>query len=407
MDGVAPNCLEGVKVLDLTQFEAGPSCTETLAWLGAEVVKVENPKAGEPGRTLGSGPKAVADSYYFMIYNANKKSVTIDLKSERGLALVKEMAGRADVFVENFAPGAIERLGLGWEVLHALHPRLIYGQVKGFGSGSPYEKNLAFDMIAQACGGTMAITGERDGPPCKPGPTLGDTSTGMLLAIGILGALYQRHTTGKGRRVQVAMQDAQLQYSRGAFIQHARTGEPAMRNGAKSLAGSMAPAGIYPCKPGGPNDYVYLFTSPANPQHWQRLLEVIGHAALIDDPRFATREARAQHEAEIEALLTEWTLRHDKHEAMRLVGAAGVPAGAVLDTGDLLAEPSFAERGIIQIMQHPAGTLQMPAFPVRFDGAPSPVKPSPPLGEHTRQVFCEWLGMSEGDVAALHEEGVV
>ncbi|HUC72346.1 MAG TPA: CoA transferase [Stellaceae bacterium] len=407
MNGIAPNCLEGIRVLDLTQFEAGTSCTETLAWLGAEVVKVENPKGGEAGRTLGSGPAPGADSYYFMIYNANKKSVAIDLKSERGLSLVKEMAGKADVFVENFAPGAIERLGLGWEVLHALNPRLVYGQVKGFGTGTPYENNLAFDMIAQACGGTMAITGEREGRPCKPGPTLGDTGTGMLLAIGILGALFQRGTTGTGRRVQVAMQDAQLQYSRGAFIQHARTGEPAMRNGAKSLAGGPAPAGIYPCKPGGPNDYVYLFTSPGNPQHWRRLLEVIGHADLIDDPRFATREARAEHEAEIDALLTEWTMRHDKHEAMRLVGAAGVPAGAVFDTGDLLAEPSFAERGIIQTMRHPSGTLAMPAFPVRFDGATAPVNPSPLLGEHTAEVFGDWLGIGAGDLEALREKGVV
>ena len=262
-------------------------------------------------------------------------------------------------------------------------------------------------MIAQACGGTMAITGERDGRPCKPGPTLGDTGTGMLLTIGILGALFQRQRTGEGRRVQVAMQDAQLQYSRGAFIQHARTGEPAMRNGAKSLAGGMAPAGIYPCKPGGPNDYVYLFASPANPQHWRRLLAAIGHEELIDDPRFATPEARSRHEAEIEAMLTQWTMRHDKHEAMRLVGAAGVPAGAVLDTGDLLAEPSFAERGIIQTMQHPAGALAMPAFPVRFDGAPAPVEPSPLLGQHTREVFGDWLGMSEGDVEGLRRDGVV
>jgi formyl-CoA transferase len=407
MDGIAPNCLDGVRVLDLTQFEAGPSCTETLAWLGAEVVKVENPKAGEPGRTLGSGPAPGTDSYYFMIYNANKKSVTVDLKSERGLALVKELAGHADVFVENFAPGAIERLGLGWEVLHALNPRLVYGQVKGFGTGSPYEQNLAFDMIAQACGGTMAITGERDGRPCKPGPTLGDTGTGMLLAIGVLGALFQRQATGTGRLVQVAMQDAQMQYSRGAFIQHARTGEPAMRNGAKSLAGGMAPAGIYPCKPGGPNDFVYLFASPANPQHWRRLLGAIGREELIDDPRFATPEARSRHEAAIEAMLTEWTMRHDKHEAMRLVGAAGVPAGAVLDTGDLLAEPSFAERGMIQTMQHPSGNLQMPAFPVRFDGAPAPVEPSPLLGQHTNEVFGQWLGMSPGEVDGLHRQGIV
>src|SRR6266481_6888645 len=159
----APNCLTGVRVLDLTQFEAGPTCTEVLAQLGAEVVKVENPRGGEPGRVLGSGPRPGADAYYFMIYNANKKSATVDLKSERGLQLVMEMAKRADVFVENFAPGAIERLGLGWEVLHALNPRLVYAQVKGFGEGSPHERNLAFDMIAQASGGTMAVTGERDG----------------------------------------------------------------------------------------------------------------------------------------------------------------------------------------------------------------------------------------------------
>jgi crotonobetainyl-CoA:carnitine CoA-transferase CaiB-like acyl-CoA transferase len=407
MDAIAPNCLDGIRVLDLTQFEAGPSCTETLAWLGAEVVKVENPNGGEAGRALGSGPQAGADSYYFMIYNANKKSVTVNLKSERGLALVKDMAARADVFVENFAPGAIERLGLGWEPLHALNPRLVYGRVKGFGDGSPYQNNLAFDMIAQACGGTMAITGERGGRPCKPGPTLGDTGTGMLLAIGVLGALFQRHQTGTGRRVEIAMQDAQLQYTRSAFIQHARTGQPAMRNGAKSLAGGMAPADIYPCRPGGANDYVYVFTSPGNDEHWRRLLTVIGHEQMIQDPRFATREARARHEAEIDAMVAEWTRRHDKHEAMRLLGAAGVPAGAVFDSGDLLAEPSFAERGIIQTMQHPAGPLAMPAFPVRFDGAPAPVKPSPLLGEHTAEVFGDWLEMSPADIDALRQAGVI
>ena len=191
MDGIEPNCLEGIRVLDLTQFEAGTSCTETLAWLGAEVVKVENPKGGEAGRSLGSGPAPGADSYYFMIYNANKKSVTVNLKSERGLALVKEMAKKADIFAENFAPGAIERLGLGWDELHKLNPRLVYAQVKGFGSGTPYENNLAFDMIAQACGGNMAITGERDGPPrqARPDPrrhrdrdAIGDRRSGRLVS---------------------------------------------------------------------------------------------------------------------------------------------------------------------------------------------------------------------------------
>src|SRR6516225_8019993 len=166
--GVVPNCLDGVRVLDLSQFEAGPSCTEALAWLGAEVVKVENPRGGEPGRVLGSGPKPDADGYYFMIYNANKKSTTVNLKSERGLALVKEMAKQADVFVENFSPGAIERLGLGYDVVSALNPRIVYAQVKGFGEGSPDEKGLCFDPIAQAVGGAMSITGEPGGRPIKP-----------------------------------------------------------------------------------------------------------------------------------------------------------------------------------------------------------------------------------------------
>jgi formyl-CoA transferase len=180
-----------------------------------------------------------------------------------------------------------------------------------------------------------------------------------------------------------------------------------MRNGAKSLAGGMAPAGIYPCKPGGPNDYVYVFTSPANPEHWQRLLKVIGREDLIDDPRFATREARGQHEAEIDRIVSDWTRQHDKHEAMHLIGGAGVPAGAVLDTGDLLGEPSFARRGIIQTMRHPNGELRMPTFPVRFDGATAPVKPAPLLGEHTSGVIGEWLGISAADVEGLRRDGIV
>src|SRR5580658_10917107 len=231
MDGTgAPlKCLAGVKVLDLTQFEAGPSCTEALAWLGAEVVKVENPGGGDPGRALGG--KAGMDDPYFLLFNANKKSITVNLKDPKGLQLVKDLAKQADVMVENFAPGAIERLGLGYDVIKAINPSIIYCQVKGFGEGSPYEKNLAFDMIAQACGGTMSITGEPDGPPIKPGPSLGDTGTGMTMAISILGALYERRATGRGRRLQVAMQDAMLHYIRIAFQAQAASGQAARRNG--------------------------------------------------------------------------------------------------------------------------------------------------------------------------------
>jgi crotonobetainyl-CoA:carnitine CoA-transferase CaiB-like acyl-CoA transferase len=403
----APNCLTGIRILDLTQFEAGPTCTEVLGQLGAEVVKVENPRGGEPGRILGTGPKPGSDAYYFMIYNANKKSVTVNLKSPRGVALVKEMATRADVFIENMAPGTIEKLGLGWDELHKLNPRLIYAQVKGFGEGSPYEKNLAFDMIAQACGGTMAITGQRDGPPTKPGPSLGDTGTGMLMAISVLAALYQRTMTGQGRHLQVAMQDAQLNYIRGSFMMHARTGQPPGRNGAKSAFGGPPPADIYPCKPGGPNDWAYVFCSHNNPEQWRRLAAVIGRKELADDPEYVDHAKRATHAAEVDQMIAEWTRTRTKHEVMRIIGEAGVPCGAVMDTGDLLAEPTFQTRGIIQTQHHPSGELQMPTFPVRFDGKPPKIAPAPLLGEHTKEVFGEWLGMSERDVAGLKDDGVI
>ena len=263
------NCLQGVRVVDLTQFEAGPTCTEALAWLGAEVVKIENPKSGDPGRRIAASNPNNPDSFYFKILNANKKSATVDLKTPEGVKLVKELVKKADVFAENLAPGTIERLGLGYDVLKEINPGIIYCQVKGFGEGSPYEKSLAFDMIAQACGGTMSVTGEPGRQPCKPGATIGDTGTGMLMAISVLGALYEKRATGKGRRLQLAMQDAVMHYIRTSFAVMNQQGnkEAAPRMGAQSTSGAPAPCGIYPTKPFGYNDYVYIFCSRANPEH--------------------------------------------------------------------------------------------------------------------------------------------
>jgi formyl-CoA transferase len=399
MDGttVPPNCLAGIKVLDLTQFEAGTTCTEALAWMGADVVKVENPDGGEAGR------RGVADPYYFMIYNANKRSITVNLKSERGLALVKDMAKHADVFTENFGPGVVERLGLGYDVISAINPRIIYAQVKGFGAGSPYEKGLCFDPIAQACGGAMSITGEPGGKPIKPGPTIGDTGTGMLMAFSIVSALYQRASTGKGRRLQAAMQDSVMHYSRGMFIRQAQTGQAAPRR----PAGGNAPSGIFPCKPGGPNDYVYLLTSRANPEHWPRLLKLIGREELIGDPRYDKAAARVEREAEVNEIIAQWTRQHTKEEAMALISGAGVPAGAVFDSMELTNEPSFYERGILQTMHHGDWKMTMTTWPVRFDGAPAPIKPAPLLGEHTAEALGEWLGLSAAELEGLHKDGVV
>lgn len=400
------NCLAGLKILDLTQFEAGPSCTEALAWLGADVVKVENPKVGDPGRTTGGKPGM--DAYYFLQYNANKQSVTVNLKDPRGLQIVKDLAAKADVFIENFAPGAIERLGLGADVIRAINPAIIYCQVKGFGTGSPFEKNLAFDMIAQACGGLMSITGEEDGPPCKPGATIGDTGTGMLMAISILGAYVRRLRTGQGEHLQLAMQDSVLHYIRNAFTFMERTGQPAPRAGSKTVGGGNPPIGVYPCKGGGANDYVYIYTSRANPEHWTRLLKVMGREDLIGDPRFANPDMRTQHREEVDAIVAAWTIQHDKHTAMKLVGDATIPAGAVLDTMELANDKSFEQRGIRQTMQHPqVGEYVMSGWPVRFGGQTPPVAPAPLLGQHNDSVLGEWLGYDNDKVGALRNDAVI
>ena len=398
--------LQGVKVVDFTQFEAGPSCTETLAWLGADVVKIENPKMGDPGRRLRPG-QPDNDPYYFHQFNANKKSVTLNLKSPQGLATVKDMIRAADVVVENFAPGVIERLGLSYEDVKEINPGIIYAQVKGFGEGSPFEKNLAFDMIAQACGGSFSVTGDKDGPPTRPGMSIGDTGTGMLMAITILGALYKRRETGEGHQLQVAMQDAVLHYMRVSLATTGRTGKAAERGGSKVPGISNAPMGLYPCAPGGPNDYVYIMTSRANPEHWDRLLKLIGREDLVGDKRYATPADRQECEDEVDELISVWTRTQTKMEAMRMIGEAGIPAGAVLDTVELNdSDPSFEERGVMQTMSHPIHRpFKMPAWPVRVDGKASRLKSSPVLGEHVDQIMSEWLDLNEAAVAALKDEG--
>jgi crotonobetainyl-CoA:carnitine CoA-transferase CaiB-like acyl-CoA transferase len=407
-DAVAPvQFLAGVKIVDLTQFEAGPSCTAALAWLGADVVKIENPKMGDPGRRLRPG-QPDTDPYYFHVFNANKRSMTVNLKSPQGLALVKDLLRQADVCIENFAPGAIERLGLGYDVVRELNPGIIYAQVKGFGEGSPYEKNLAFDMIAQACGGTFSVTGDPDGPPTRPGISLGDTGTGMTMAITILAALYKRKETGEGHRLQVAMQDAIMHYMRINFATQGLTGKPAQRGGSKVVGVNNAPMGLYPCAPGGPNDYVYIMTSRANPDHWDRLLKVVGREELIGDARYATPMDRVNREAEVDEVITAWTRTRTKHDAMRAVGEAGIPAGAVLDTMELQNDQSFEDRGIMQVMHHAIHRdFKMPGWPVRVDGKPPALTASPILGEHTEVVLGEWLGINARAVEALRAEGAV
>ena len=404
--GVELDCLAGVKVVDFTQFEAGPSCTESLAWLGAEVVKIENPGLGDPGRRLRAG-QPDNDPWYFHQYNANKKSLTLNLKSPRGLEIVRALLKKADVTVENMAPGTIERLGLGYDEVKKLNPGIVYCQVKGFGEGSPYETNLAFDMIAQATGGTISVTGEKGRQPVKPGLSFGDTGTGMTMAVTLLAALRKRDKTGEGCRLQVAMQDAMMHYMRTNFATQSRTGKAIQRDGTHSGGGSNAPSGLYPCAPGGPNDYIWIMTSRANPEHWARLCKVMGKDDLIEDPRFSTPGARVKNEAELDPMIAAWTKQRTKYEAMKEVGGAGVPAGAVLDTMELLNEPTFETRGIMQVMPHKSHPVKMPSWPVRINGKPATVKVSPDLGEHTENVLTGWLGLSADDVGKLKANKIV
>ena len=402
-----PAALSGIRVIDLTQFEAGTSCTETLAWLGADVIKVEPPGRGEQGRGA-STDKPGLDSYYFLLLNANKRSVTLNLRSERGKELLRRMLEHADVFIENFGPGTIERLGFDYESVRAVNPRIVYAQVKGYGSGSPYAGFLAFDPIGQSVGGALSLTGRPDGPPTKPGPTIGDTGTGLHCAIGILAALYQRQATGEGQRIEVAMQEAVINYCRISYARQGMTGRAAERFGNQSQLGLSAPSDIFPCKGEGPNDYCFIYTSRADNRHWHRLLDTIGHPELKDDPRFASPPERAKHIGEVEVLIAEWTRTRSKREVMETLGRAGVPAGAVFDTDELSSDEYLRRRGMFVTVQHPErGEFTMPGWPVQMSGSHVDVVAAPLLGQHNEEVYEELLGLTPEDVRRLQSEEVI
>lgn len=397
--------LEGVRVLDLTQFEAGTSCTESLAWMGADVIKIEQPGGGDPGRRNRSDLPDV-DSYYFILLNANKRSVTLDLKKEKGKQLFLEMVRKGDVVAENLAPGTLERLGLGYDILSAVNPRIILARIKGFGTYGPYANYKSFDMIAQATGGAMAFTGFPDGPPVKPGVTIGDTGAGIHAAFGIMCALWQRQKTGRGQVMEVSMQDAVINFSRIKMREYYETGRSPGRTG--SAVPRTAPGDIYRCKPGGPDDYVFIYCQPIRGHMWDALVLIMGREDLIDDPNWSDPVWRGKNKALVDKLVEGWTMQHTKHEVMRILGEGGVPCGAVFNAEDIHSDPHLLERGMVTTMHHPVrGSFRMPGFPVQLQESPVEMRHAPLLGEHTAEVLRELLDMSEDDLLRLRQEGII
>jgi formyl-CoA transferase len=414
--GLHPNrhpkrALEGIRVLDLTQWEAGSMCVQSLAFMGADVIKIERPGVGDSAR-IASADSADMDSLFFLVLNSNKRSVTLDLRTEKGREILAGLVRHCDVFVENFAPGTIERLGFGYATVRELNPRMIFASVKGFSRFSPYRDFRSFDAIAQSVGGAVAFTGEAGGPPVKPGPTFADTGSGLHLAAGVCAALYQREITGAGQQIEVAMQEAVMNFCRMTYGRHQMTGRPAERVGNASPSSTSAPSGLYPCLGGGPNDYLFIYTARdefSGNQQWQRLLETIGRTDLAADPRFATPELRFKHRDDVDDIIAPWTKDHDKREAMELLNKAGVPAGAVFDSGDLLSDPTFRQSGMLTTVEHPVrGPVVLPGWPVRMSESAPPVITSPPLlGADTTAILGEFLGMAPEAIAELREEGVV
>lgn len=393
--------LDGIRVLDLSQYEAGPSCTQALAWLGADVVKVEPIESGDPGRAL-----AVGGTYspYFCNWNANKRSLALDLGTEEGRDLFLRLLPRYDVVVENFGPGVMERFGLGYDVLRRTHPPLVFAQIKGFGLSGPYAGFKAYDMVAQAASGAMSTTGEMGGKPILPGPTLGDSGTGMQAGMAILAAYIQRMRTGEGQAIEISMQEAMTYYMRTRIALLGDWGEQA----APRIGNRMGalPTELYPCLGGGPNDYVYLITVTA--RHWDSLCLAIERPDLITDPRFDTGEHRQQNGEALFEEIAAWTRSQEKHEAMRILGAAGVPCAAILDTRDLHHDPHLQERGFVQEVEHPErGKASLLGFPTRMSGSRVALERAPLLGEHTDEILREDLALDDETIGRLREARVL
>ncbi len=389
--------LDGLRILDLTQYEAGPAATQALAWFGADVVKIEPPGVGDPARGLG----AARD--YFLYWNCNKRSVAIDLASADGRALLLQLVPQFDVFVENYGPGVVEKLDIGYDVVKAANPEVIYASVKGFGLSGPYADRKCFDGVAQAAAGALSTTGYADGEPLLPGPTTGDSGTGVQLALAIVSAYVQKLRTGEGQRIEVSMQEAMTYYIRTRVAMTPGWGtRAAPRNG----NGAFAVTNLYPAKGGDPNDYVMIMA--VTPKMFEALCGAMGRNELIEDPRFADHEARMANAAELKVEIASWTSQYTKYELAERLEAAGVPGGPVLDTAELLHDPHLVERGFVKTIQHPQhGEVPMLGWAPRLSASEVELEVAPALGAHTDEVLSADLGLDAETIADLRSRAVI
>ncbi len=405
--------LAGVRILDMTHVQAGPTASQLLAWLGADVIKLEPPSGDITRGQLRDIPGV--DSLYFTMLNCNKRSITVNMKRPAGKEVFEALLQECDVIMENFGPGVLERLGYTWEAIHARNPRIIMASIKGFGSTGPYAEFKAYENVAQAMGGAMSTTGFEDGPPLVTGAQIGDSGTGLHLAIGILAALNARHRTGRGQFVEVAMMDAVMNLCRVKFRDHQRlvhgplpefsvpteqcTATP--RGGNDSGGGQLGNA--IRCKPGGPNDFIYVVVQEVV---WEALARRVGGEEMVNDPRFSTIGERRKHQGQMWQILEDFAANYTKRELMALLNELDVPCGPIMSTEDLAEDEHVQLREMYVPLEHPQrGGWHNVGMPIKLSNNHVPMTRSPLLGEHTDELLHEILQWSPETIERHRQEG--
>lgn len=393
--------LAGVRVIDFGQIYQGPYATLLMAKAGADVVKVE-PLAGEPMRNRARTSKGAGIPLAML--NSNKRAITLNLKSADGKALLKRLVAQADVLLENFTPDVMNKLGVGWEVLHAVNPRLIYASGSGYGLSGPDRDAMAMDLTVQAASGIMSVTGMPDGPPMKCGAAVVDFMSGIHLYGAVMTALYERTFTGVGRLVEVSMQESVFPaLASNLGMLHSQDGAVPPRTANRHGGLSVAPYNVYEARDG------HIAINVVKDVHWQGLLRIMGREDLLDDPRFATNKTRVENMAETDALVEAWSRQHDRAEIIAQARDHRLPVAPVRDLVEVTNDPHMHERGMLEWLDHPVfGRIVVPTSPLRYHGADKvETIPSPEAGQHNGEILGEWLGLSEDDVARLHSDGVV